>query len=168
MELVHNTSVTNLEKKSDRMDAMVRELAAAGPPSSLDPCYTGYFTCFNAGQYYEAHDVLEHLWLKQKSAPVAPFYQGLIQFAGGYVHLRKQYEHPAHAKHGRRLRPAARLFALAQFNLTPFAPAFAELDVSGVIAECSRICGELAKSDFTRNPWNPSELPVLHLGLPAY
>ena len=31
------------------------------------PCYVGYFRCWNEQRYYEAHDVLEHLWLRTKS-----------------------------------------------------------------------------------------------------
>lgn len=150
-------------KKSDRMETFVRELAAAQEPSTHNPCYSGYFVCFNAGDYYEAHDVLEHLWLQQKQTPIAPFYQGLIQFAGGYVHLRKQHEYPDHPTHGRRLRPAARLFALAEKNLQPFAPVFADLDVAAVIGECQRIQQALANAGYAANPWCPNARPRLDL-----
>ena len=54
-------------KKAARMDAFVAGLGADAA-SPLDPCYQGYFRCFNAGDYYEAHDVLEHLWLKDGPA----------------------------------------------------------------------------------------------------
>ena len=48
--------------KHARMEAFVAGLET-DPALALDPCYQGYFRCFNEGQYYEAHDVLEHLWL---------------------------------------------------------------------------------------------------------
>ena len=116
------TRLPPLMKKHDRMTAFVASLDT-DPALAANPCYQGYFRCFNDGLYYEAHDVLEHLWLGNgRDDANHAFYKGLIQVAGAFVHLRKQYEHPAHAKHGRRLRPAVRLFALAQANLTPYGP----------------------------------------------
>src|SRR5450631_3036445 len=96
-------------KKSQRIARLVAGLPAGGE-SSLDPRYLGYFTCFNAGQYYEAHDLLEDLWLEHRSNPESAFYKGLIQFAGAFVHLKKQHGSPLHPKHRDRLAPAARLF----------------------------------------------------------
>ena len=137
------------------------------PALALDPCYQGYFRCFNEGRYYEAHDVLEHLWLGGGRAEANhAFYKGLIQLAGAFVHLRKQFEHPTHAKHGRRLRPAVRLFALAQANLASYGPRHLGLDVNGVLALCAGQVGAIAASDFTRNPWAPSAAPTLVLGAP--
>src|SRR5688500_13861280 len=52
--------------KSDRLRAFVEHLPKGPAPGHLDPRYTGYFTCFNLGQYYEAHDVLEDLWLGER------------------------------------------------------------------------------------------------------
>ena len=76
------------------------------------PYYLAFFRCWNEQRYYEAHDVLEQLWLKTKS-PDADYFKGLIQAAGAFVHLQKRFEHPLHAKHSRRLPPAVRLFRLA-------------------------------------------------------
>lgn len=148
-------------KKSDRMDQFV---AALGHDESLalHPCYQGYFTCFNAGRYYEAHDVLEHLWLRDgPAAPDYAFYKGLIQLAGAYVHLRKQFEHPTHVKHGRRLRPAVRLFELAAANLAFYAPRHLGLDVAAVRTLCAQQATAIADSGFTRNPWAPEFAPQL-------
>src|SRR6201984_2240076 len=74
--------------------------------------YRAFFRCWNEKRYYEAHDVLEQLWLKSKS-PDAHYFKGLIQAAGAFVHLQKHFEYPLHAKHSRRLSPAVRLFGLA-------------------------------------------------------
>lgn len=149
-------------KKFDRMEAFVAGLNDFRN-SELDPCYTGYFECFNRGEFYEAHDVLEHLWLQDKTGPDGGFYKGLIQFAGGYVHLRLQHLHPDHPKHGRRLAPAARLFDLAAVNLAPFAPRHAHLDVSSVLALAQTTAARLRKDHFTRNPWSPDASPRLTL-----
>lgn len=55
-----------------------------GESRGWDIRYSAYFHHFNRGDYYEAHDVLESLWLEQgRQAPSAAFYQGLIQLAGG-------------------------------------------------------------------------------------
>ena len=153
-------------KKAARMDAFVAGLGAdAAFP--LDPCYQGYFRCFNAGDYYEAHDVLEHLWLKDgPGGENYAFYKGLIQVAGAFVHLRKQYEHPFHAKHGRRLAPAARLFDLARVNLAPYEPCHLALDVAALRALCAVRRDEIVASSFLRNPWSPSLAPQLILLFP--
>ena len=141
------------------MTAFVAGLGA-DPALALDPCYQGYFRCFNEGSYYEAHDVLEHLWLQGgRDHPEHAFYKGLIQVAGAFVHLRKQFEHPAHATHGRRLRPAVRLFALALANLAPYGPRHLALDVDALCALCAAHAAEVTASGYTRNPWSPANLP---------
>lgn len=146
-------------KKFDRMEAFVESLHT-GDAHGLHPCYAGYFTCFNRGEYYEAHDVLEHLWLQCEDAN-EPFYKGLIQLAGAFVHLRKQFLRPDHPKDGRRLSPAARLFDLAATNLAPFAPRHMALDVTAVIDLAATNAAAIRRSEFSRNPWTPDALPVL-------
>ncbi len=149
-------------KKSQRIARLVAALPA-GAGSSLDPRYLGYFTCFNAGQYYEAHDVLEDLWLVDRADPESVFYKGLIQFAGAFVHLKKQSEWPLHPKHRERLAPAARLFKLAAKSLQPFAPNHRQLSIERVRGLCSDFSARIAASNFLENPWNPGNLPQLEL-----
>lgn len=159
--------------KSDRIAAFVDSLATGGDPAALaaadgadrasHPCYLGYFQLFNEGRYYEAHDVLEHLWLGVRGDPDFLFFKGLIQVAGAFVHLQKQHDFPAHAKHGRRLRPAARLFALAEGNLSRFPARHLGLDVAALRALCADTAGALAAAGFTRNPWSPATAPRLVL-----
>lgn len=140
---------------------MAEELA--GQREGLDPCYTGWFTCFNRGEYYEAHDVLEHLWLQTPPGPEHAFYKGLIQLAGAFVHLKKQHIRPWHPKDGARLRPAGRLFALALGNLMPSRPCRQRLDVDAVCALCTAHLEELERSQFQVNPWDPERLPRIEL-----
>jgi hypothetical protein len=141
------------------MESFVASLSP-GPSKELDPCYAGYFTCFNRGEYYEAHDVLEHLWLRCTDSNYA-FYKGLIQFAGAFVHLRKHHLRPDHPKDSRRLAPAARLFDLASANLTPFSPRHFHLEVADVIARADALSAQIRASGFLVNPWNPDALPQL-------
>ncbi len=148
-------------KKSDRIRDFVRQFGAE-PAAGRDSRYVGYFACFNAGRYYEAHDVLEDLWLAEPGGDGA-FYKGLIQFAGAFVHLQKQRARPTHPKDGRRLGPAARLFALAARNLAPFAPRHLGLDVRAVLELAGAHEAEIVASNFTHNPWHPDHAPQLTL-----
>jgi predicted metal-dependent hydrolase len=87
-----------------------------------DPHYAGYFEYFNRGLFYEAHDVLEQLWLAERRGPNYGFYKGLIQLAGAFVHLQKK-----------RLGPAAALFKLAYDNLGKYPSRHEHLDVQRVL-----------------------------------
>jgi predicted metal-dependent hydrolase len=120
--------------------------------SGLDPHYAGYFDCFNRGLFYEAHDVLEQLWLKDRQGPNGPFYKGLIQLAGAFVHLRKE-----------RLRPAAALFKLAADNLAKYPAMHEHLAVSAVLALIRHWLAHLERSDFSANPLNTQAHPSLRL-----
>jgi hypothetical protein len=126
------------------------------------PYYRAFFRCWNEQRYYEAHDVLEQLWLNAESAD-ADFFKGLIQAAGAFVHLQKRFEHPSHAKHSRRLPPAVRLFRLAEKNLANFAPRRHGLDVAAFYQLLTRYADEIVASDYTVNPWSPETAPKLHL-----
>ena len=126
------------------------------------PYYRAFFRCWNEQRYYEAHDVLEQLWLNSESLDT-DYFKGLIQAAGAFVHLQKHFEHPLHAKHGRRLPPAVRLFRLAQKNLADFAPRHHALDVAALCQLLSRYADRIVASDYTINPWSPETAPTLKL-----
>lgn len=53
-----------------------------------DPRYRAYFDLFNAGEYFESHEVLEAIWLEE-SGPDRLFLQGLIQLAASLHHLQR-------------------------------------------------------------------------------
>ena len=148
-------------KKSDRVAAFVESLGVR-TGATADPRYLGFFQCFNRGDYYEAHDVLEDLWLETRGRD-REFYKGLIQVAGAFVHLRKQYEHPEHHHHGRRLVPAARIFRLAIGRLAPFAPEHLGLDVVAILDLCRSQLAHIEAGDHRVNPWDGGELPQIAL-----
>ena len=106
--------------KRERISDFVRGVEPASAEVSAQNYYAPFFRLWNAQKDSEAHDVIEQLWLVDKNAELSRFYQALIQAAGAFVHLQKSFEQPSHAKHGRRLRPAMRLFALALRNLEGF------------------------------------------------
>ena len=87
-----------------------------------DPHLVGYLRCFNSQKFYEAHDVLEALWLKDRTGPDGDFFKGMIQFAGAFVHLQK-----------RRNRPAKVLFLRCTTYLSKYPSKFYALDVAGII-----------------------------------
>ena len=151
---------TQPEKKGERIEAFIESLGLQG--QEFDPAYLAYFACFNAGEYYEAHDVLEHLWLKGAGENY-DYYKGLIQLAGAFVHLRKQRERPLHPKDGRRMRPAVRLFALAEKNLRPYGPRHLGLDVTGVLEMADGYVRKIKDGEFAVNPWRPEAGPQLRL-----
>lgn len=149
-------------KKSERIAEFVQGLNSSNRDS--DPRLAGYFECFNSGRYYEAHDVLEDLWLRQgKDHPDHAFHKGLIQLAGGFVHLRLQHLHPDHPKHGRRLAPASRLLVLAVVNLRPYAPLHLEVDVDAAIRLAEQTVAVIEKNKPPQNPWSPDLPPQLLL-----
>lgn len=102
--------------KHDRILQMVTELPES--PPGVDRRLLGYLFLFNRGEYYEAHDVLEDLWLEQGQCGWNYcLFKGLIQLAGAFVHMQKHYAEPEHRVHGARLAPAFRLLKLAEENL---------------------------------------------------
>ena len=137
-------------------------------PRGRDVRYAAYFHHFNQGNYYEAHDVLESLWLDQgRRAPSAAFYQGLIQLAGGFVHLRKHFEHPTHRIHGQRLHPAARLLALAEKNIGSYGKEWEGLEIEPVLELMRETMAILQKGKFQKNPWQPNQKPAVRLPRPG-
>ena len=153
--------------KGERISRFVSELAAEGvDPDQTDiakhPFYRAFFHCWNEQRYYEAHDVLEQLWLKTKSCD-ADYFKGLIQAAGAFVHLQKRFEHPLHAKHSKRLALAARLFRLAESNLSRFRPRHHGLDVAALCQLLLECADRIVASDYKINPWSPETAPRLEL-----
>lgn len=118
----------------------------------LDAHYLGYFECFNQQLFYEAHDVLEEIWLAQRKGPNDLFYKGLIQLAGAFVHLQKG-----------RLRPAGALFKLARNNLGLYPATQERLLIVDVIAMIEDWLHQLELNDFTINPFLSLTPPQLHL-----
>ena len=103
----------------DHKVAALLESVETGPH---DPHFAGYFRCFNEQKFYEAHDVLEALWLQDRNGQDGDFFKGLIQFAGGFVHLKKQ-----------RPRPAWKLFRLCSTYLAKYPSPHLALDVTNLL-----------------------------------
>lgn len=120
------------------------------PAGNLDPHYTGYFELFNQKKFYEAHDVLEHIWLKDKHGANGNFYKGLIQLAGAFVHLQKN-----------RLRPSAALFKLARTNLEKYPRIHEHLNLQTVGELIKKWLDDLERTQFAINPLTAENAPKL-------
>jgi predicted metal-dependent hydrolase len=138
----------SVSKKSANIAALIDGLRGR----DLDAHYLGYFDCFNQGLFYEAHDVLEELWLAERQCPNYSFYKGLIQLAGAFVHLQKN-----------RLRPAAALFKLARANLQKYPSVHEHLDLSAVLRLVESWLQPLETGGFAANPLKSANAPKLHL-----
>jgi predicted metal-dependent hydrolase len=137
-----------VSKKHERMTKLAAQFAADG----VDARYAGYFALFNQQKFYEAHDVLEDLWLPDRKGANGDFYKGLIQLAGAFVHLQKE-----------RLRPSAALFKLAQANLGKYPPVHERLNLAAVRQLIAGWLWQLEQDEFTANPLSATNVPQLAL-----
>lgn len=128
----------------------VAERVAQFAGRRLDARYLGYFDCFNHQLFYEAHDVLEDLWLLDRSGPGGDFYKGLIQLAGAFVHLQKN-----------RLKPAEALFQLAERNIAKYPSSHESLDLGLVLKLITEWRAALALGLFEVNPLRENAPPFL-------
>jgi predicted metal-dependent hydrolase len=133
--------------KSPKIDALLSRFEKS---ADFSHHYVGFFHCFNAQIYYEAHDVLEEVWLPIRGQPQAKFYQGLIQMAGAFVHLQKN-----------RLGPSARLFALALKNFEAYPDRHHGVDLNAIRKLCHQHRDAIIDSGEKVNPWSKETAPKL-------
>ncbi|MED4755180.1 DUF309 domain-containing protein [Brevibacillus choshinensis] len=81
--------------------------------------YLQFIEKFNEGEYYECHDLLEEIWMENKSDK---FLQGLLQMAVGLYH--REYGN---------IKGARWMFGNARKYLTRYGPIHWGLDVEEVI-----------------------------------
>ncbi len=137
-----------MSKKGKR----VADLAGQFQGGKLDRHYAGFFELFNRQKFYEAHEVLEHLWLPDKHGPNGAFYKGLIQLAGAFVHLQKN-----------RPQPAVSLFKLARANLEKYPPFHEHLDVAATRQLIAHWLKQAEGGDTGANVLTPENHPEISL-----
>ncbi|MFQ5720104.1 MAG: DUF309 domain-containing protein [Acidobacteriota bacterium] len=86
-----------------------------------DPRYQQYWRHFRSGEFWDAHEVLEGLWLEVGGAD-KEFYQGLIQAAASLHHLARGNMHGAE-----------KLASTARVKLEPFGSAHHGLQVESFL-----------------------------------
>lgn len=141
-------NVPGVSKKSAKIAALIQRHRG----QKLSPYYLGYFELFNAQQFYEAHDVLEELWLPIRREPAGDFYKGLIQLAGAFVHLQKN-----------RLGPAAALFKLARKNLEIYPATHEHLDMGNLLGIIDEWLAKLEAGGNKENPLTALNAPQIGL-----
>ena len=143
-----------MSRKSPRIAERIAGLSGGG----WDAHYLGYFDCFNRQEFYEAHDVLEELWLAGgKSASNYAFHKGLIQLAGAFVHLQKD-----------RLQPAVALFNLADNNLRQYPALHDGVDLTVVLGLIDDWRGRVGRDPSAPNPLRSGPPPRLALPSKAF
>ena len=120
-----------MSKKSGQIAARIEQFQG----KELAAHYLGYFDCFNRQLFYEAHDVLEELWLADRLGPDGSFYKGLIQLAGAFVHIQKN-----------RQGPAAALLGLARVNFEKYPARHHQLERQAVLDLISAWLGRLGEN----------------------
>jgi predicted metal-dependent hydrolase len=96
-----------------------------------DPRYLAGIVLFNRGDFFEAHEVWESLWM-ETHGPEKPFVQGLIQAAVGLCHFCNG-----------NVRGAAKLYKSSHDYMARFAPNFWGLDLTRFWAEMAACFAEL-------------------------
>ena len=92
----------------------------AGFPRALE----AFVARFNAGAFWESHEVLEGPWRERRS----PFYHGLILCASAFVHAQRGNRHGVRAQ-----------LAKAERRLRRFRPAYLGIDVDGLLAAAAAV-----------------------------
>ena len=103
------------------------EACTQGPPTLLQQGIAE----FNDALYYECHETLEELWLRER-APVRELYQGILQVG---VALYKQRQG--------NFRGATNLLRRGLIHLAPCAPVCQGVDVARLIEDADRILAAL-------------------------
>jgi len=91
--------------------------------------YETFISLFNAQRFWDAHEVLEGPWRRNRSR----FYKGLIIYASAFVHLQRG--NPVGI--GKQMRKVLHY-------LPPFEPCYMGLDVSAITAHAETCCRAVA------------------------
>jgi hypothetical protein len=121
--------------------------------SQYDPRYLEGVRWFNEGNFFEAHEVWEGLWIECRD-PSRSFYQGLIQAAVCLLHFTK-----------RNTRGARKLYHSSRRYLEPFGPCYRGLNLEKLLREMEICCEEISSSEetFPKARLNPGLLPKIQL-----
>jgi len=90
---------------------------------------------FNSGEYEEAHEAFESLWLATQG-PDSDFYKGLVQASIALHHFRRG-----------NLEGAAKLHAGHRRYLAAYLPAHAGIDVRSLLSEMQATLGPVARRE---------------------
>jgi predicted metal-dependent hydrolase len=106
---------------------------------------------YNAGEYYEAHEVLEGPWRSMVGLE-RDVYQALIKAAAGFHHAGRG-----------KLNPAGRLLGRAIDQLGPRVAEWTEQDLAPFLAALNACRAELQRLDRSGETFDPAIVPELPL-----
>lgn len=112
--------------------------------------YAEFFRLFNEGDYFEAHEVLEDLWVVEV-APLKNYYKGLIQAAVAICHWQR-------GNHS----GARKLYLSGRRYLDPYPADFEGFALARFRADLDALFAPLAKGDGAPL-LPPGRIPVLTL-----
>jgi predicted metal-dependent hydrolase len=108
---------------------------------------------FNAGEYEEAHEQFEVLWLSTQG-PDSDFYKGLVQAAIALHHFQRG-----------NLEGAAKLYAGHRRYLAAYLPAHLGVDVVAFLREMQEVLSPVARRAPGAEPrFDPAKRPGLRPG----
>jgi hypothetical protein len=116
----------------------------------MPPEYLRAIACFNAGEYFAAHEWLEVLWRRSEGV-AREFYHGLIQAAVALHHFHRGHHRAAH-------RVAERALARLARVPTPFLG----LDVTDFAVQLRRFFAQPTQAPVPRLVLGPPE-PTEHM-----
>jgi hypothetical protein len=91
--------------------------------NSIDPRLKEFVRLFNEEKFFDAHEVLEDLWLETEGE-LKDFYKGLIQCAVAFVHLQRG-----------NLRGAIKLYTTASGYLRRYLPECEQINTEKLMNE---------------------------------
>lgn len=118
-----------------------------------DPRIDEGILLFNAGEFFQCHDVLEDFW-GELTCPEKPMFQGLIQAAVALFHFEEG-----------NLGGARKMLTSCRAYLSPFSPACGGIEVERLLDELQLCFAELMK-DHASYPshlkLDPAQIPKIH------
>lgn len=98
------------------------------PPNTA---WQAFLQAYREGRFFEAHEVLEHAWLRRKS----DFYRGMIILAAAFVKRDRQ-----------ELEGVRRNLLKARRYLAPYQPAYLGIDVREVVRRIEATLATVTKA----------------------
>ena len=118
-----------------------------------DPRIEQGISLFNAGDFFECHDVLEDFW-GELTGPEKPLFQGLIQTAVALFHFEEG-----------NLGGARKMFSSCRVYLSPFVPSCGGIDVARLLADLEACFSELMEEHASYPQHlkiDPHKVPRIH------
>jgi len=113
--------------------------------------YRAFFRLFNGRRFYEAHEVLEDLWVIE-AGELRGYYKGLIMSAVAILHWMR----------GNR-RGALKLYRSGSAYLAPYPEQFEGFALGEFRREMARVFATLEVSPTTAEAPTPAQLPTIQL-----